>query len=291
MSGRMMIRLAGLLAAVGLFLGNQTDVLAQESASYGFVQMPQGVMWKNADGTWAKDEWIEILGLIYHLDQNGYIQTGMTQVGDRIYYLLPEGRLFTGWLTLGEDLYYFREDGTMAADTAVGAWLVGKDGKLVLQEGQPLPTESSPLQTLVAETLAGIVTPEMTQEQKLRACYDYMIEHCSYKRSYEKPAGDWTGTYATDILTTGKGNCYRFASGFAYLAKGLGYESRVATGQIKSKKGGVTPHGWTEIKIGDVWYLFDADMQDSNGRDYYMKTYEAYPTKPLIKEAEWTVQF
>ena len=283
--------LAGLLAAAGLFLGSQMTVRAQESVPFGFVQMPQGVMWKNADGTWAQDEWVQILGLIYHVDQNGYIQTGMTKVGDATYYLLPEGRLYTGWLTLGEDLYYFREDGTMAADTAIGAWLLGKDGRLIPQAGQPLPTEVSPLQMLVSQILSEIVTPEMTQEQKLRACYDYMMARCSYKRSYEKPSGDWTGTYATDILTTGKGNCYRFASGFAYLAKGLGYESRVATGQIKSKKGGVTPHGWTEIKLGDAWYLFDADMQDSNGRDYYMKTYEAYPTKPLIKEAEWAVQF
>ena len=155
----MCLTLAGLLAVAGLFLGDPASARAQGNAPYGFVQTPQGVMWGKADGTWAKDEWIEILGLVYHVDQNGLIQTGLTRVGENVYYLLPEGRRYTGWLTLDDALYFFRDDGTMAVDTLVGAWQVGGDGKLILQEGQVLPTDASPLQLLVNDILAGIVTP------------------------------------------------------------------------------------------------------------------------------------
>ena len=103
------------------------------------------------------------------------------------------------------------------------------------------------------------------------------------------PSGDWTGTYAKEILTTGKGNCYRYAAAYAYLAKGLGFESRVVTGQISARRGGVTPHAWTEVKIGDKWYIFDSEMQDAKSKDYYWKTYDNYPTQPLIRQAVWDV--
>ena len=51
----------------------------------------------------------------------------------------------------------------------------------------------------------------------------------------------------------------------------------------------MTPHAWTEVKVGGEWYLFDTEMQDAKNRDYYMKTDKTYPTKPLIKQAEWEV--
>ena len=46
-----------------------------------------------------------------------------------------------------------------------------------------------------------------------------------------------------------------------------------------------------EVKIGDTWYIFDSEMQDAKNKDYYWKTYSNYPTKPLIKEKEWEVNF
>ena len=63
------------------------------------------------------------------------------------------------------------------------------------------------------------------------------------------------------------------------------------TGQVKARRGGTTPHGWTEVKMGDTWYIFDTELQDALGGNYYKKTYANYPTKPLIKEAEWEVYF
>lgn len=286
---------AGLLVAAGCFWMNGSKAKAQEASleppaqeiPYGFVQAENGVLWKNMDGTWAKDCWIQLGDLKWHLDGSGFVQVGLTEVDGAVYYLLPEGNLFAGWLPVGEDLYFFGNDGIMVKDAQVGQYRFGSDGKLV----EILPQEASPLAQCVTEVLSSVTKPEMTAGQKLRAAYQYVLDHTSYKRTYETPAGDWTGAYALEALTTGKANCYRYAAAFASLARGLGFEARVATGQIKSAKGGVTPHGWTEILIGEEWYLFDADMEDAKKWDFYQKTYEDYPVKPLIKQAEWPVVF
>lgn len=150
---------------------------------------------------------------------------------------------------------------------------------------------ATPLKQCVTQILASIVTNDMSAEEKLRVAYQYVLDHTSYKRTYETPEGDWTEGYALQLLTTGEGNCFRYAAAFASLAKGLGYQARVATGQIRAARGGLTPHGWTEILIGEEWYIFDPDMEDAKKQDYYWKTYENYPVKPLNKEKEWSVEF
>lgn len=132
--------------------------------------------------------------------------------------------------------------------------------------------------------IAAVTLPEQTPEEKLQACYQYVLDRTTYKRTYETPSGDWTKQYASDIYDTGYGNCYRYAAAFAYLAKGLGYEVHVCTGKIQAARGGVTPHGWVEVKIGDQWLICDPDMQDAKHSNYYMRTYENYPVKPLITE-------
>lgn len=272
----------GIFAAVFLLLGCGMTARAQEAGVYGFLQTPDGVMWQNADGSLAKDCWVGVGEKIWHLDPNGYVQVGLTEADGDFYYLTPEGILTTGWLTIGDGIYFFDADGKMAKNTQIEGFVIGPDGRV---------SGVSALAQLVSRTVASVTTPEMTGAQKLRACYEYVLDFTSYQRSYETPSGDWVGPYAAELLTTGKGNCYRYAAAFACLAKGIGYEARVATGQIKAARGGVTPHGWTEVKIDGEWYLFDPDMEDAKKWDFYKKTYDGYPVKPLEKQAEWAVVF
>jgi len=267
------------------------QVQAQQPGQYGFLTTDKGVMWMNGDGTWAADCWLNLGEAKYHFDENGYLQLGMTNVGDETYYLYYTGMMATGWLTQGADLYFFNPDGTMAKDTVINGYRFGSDGRL---EGidEQAQEEKSELEQVVDNILASIITPDMTEDQKIAACYQYMVDASSYKRTYETPSGDWTGQFAMEILITGKGNCYRYAAGFAYLLKGLGYDTKVITGEIGSRRGGMAPHGWTEVLIDTDWYVFDTEMQDANGKkNYYWKTYATYPSKPLVKRAEWPVYF
>lgn len=131
----------------------------------------------------------------------------------------------------------------------------------------------------------------MNQKQQLRKCFDFLVNAVSYERSYDTPTGNWPGVYAVNMLENGKGNCYNYAAAFAYIARGLGYEAKVCTGTVTSSKGGRTPHAWTEIKMGDEWFVFDAEMQDAKGDGYYRQTYSSYPAKPLDKEMTYTVSY
>lgn len=289
--------LAALLAAGRLCLCLGMPVQAQQEFSGGFVQMQQGVMWRNADGTFLKDSWLDVAGLQYHLDGEGYVQVGLTEIDGKLYYLYPGFKVTSGWMQLGDGIYYFQADGTMAVNTVVDGFVLGNDGKLTgalaaaASDAAQQPEEMTALQQKVYEIIAAVTTPDMTAEQKLRACYQYVMDAGSYKRNTEVPSGDWTGRYAWEFLSTGRGNCYRYACGVSYLAKALGYETRVVTGTVRSLKGGQTPHGWAEVYINGSWLVFDAVMEDARHVDMFGRTYEDYPYSPLLKAAEWSVEF
>lgn len=258
---------------------------------YGLVQTDNGIQWMQEDGTWAVNCWVSGAGRTYHTDGNGCIQTGMTVIDGKSYYLYPEGRIARGWTKIDDSWYFFYFDGAMAVNTAVDGIDLGSDGKTVSEGGEIVPPENE-LREKVDSILLSIITPGMTEEEKISACYWYMANNFTYKRTYETPSGDWTGGFAMEIFTTGKGNCYRFASAFAYLLNELGYETKVITGKVGTRSGGTAPHGWTEVKIGGEWFVFDTELQYANkNKDYYWKTYETYPSRTIIKQQEWPVSF
>lgn len=270
------------------------SVQAQEETtntySYGFVQTDNGVKWMQEDGTWAANCWLYVGDKTYHVNENGYIQFGFANINGKTYYLYPEGIIAKSWTHINGNWYYFNFDGSMTVNTIVDGIYLGNDGKIVSKE--KTPPQKTELRQTVDAILASIIKPEMTEDEMLSACYWYMVNNHTYKRTYETPSGDWTGAFAQEIFTSGQGNCFRFAAGFAYLVKGLGYETKVITGEVGARRGGMTPHGWTEVKIGDTWYLFDTELQYANrNKNYYWITYETYPSKPLSKQQEWPVSF
>ncbi|MCM1105126.1 MAG: hypothetical protein NC409_13605 [Clostridium sp.] len=276
---------------VALEDGSDAGTQEQTAAAAGLVQTDAGYRWMQEDGTYAADCWLYEYGLTYHLDEEGYIQTGITEIDGKKYYLYPEGKIARGWKVIEGDWYFFNFSGEMAVDTVVDGLLLGSDGKAVLEGGEVLPPRNE-LRQNVDAILESIITPGMTEEEKISACYWYVANTYTYKRTYETPSGDWTGGFALEIMTTGQGNCFRFAAAFAYLVNELGYEAKVITGKIGTRSGGMTPHGWTEVKIGGEWIVFDTELQYAHkDRDYYWKTYETYPSKPLEKQQEWPVSF
>ena len=149
----------------------------------------------------------------------------------------------------------------------------------------------SDIMKLVASVVESCTDGTMTQNKQLEQCFNYFINEVSYEREMNVPIGDWTSDYARQIFLTGKGNCYKYAAAFAYIARGLGYEAKVCSGTVASAMGGTTPHAWTEVKIGDKWYIFDTEMQDVKGSGYYKQTYDKYPAGPIEKMAVWTIHY
>ncbi len=280
-------KLLSIFLCVCLFMGI-LSMPVQAAPKAGFLATEEGTKWQNADGTLAVNTWVVANGKRYHTDVNGLLQTGLQTIDGQMYFFYATGEAATGWTTLGSDNYYFDANGVMALNTTVNGCLVDSTGKLI----RTLDETGKAKQTdVVAGILAPIITPDMSEEDKLLACYNYVINTSGYRRTYETPTADWTGQFSWEILSSGEGNCFRYAAAYASLVKGLGYDARVATGFIGNRKGGLSPHGWTEVRIGDAWYIFDTEMHDAkNGKkNYYFKTYETYPSKPLKKEADWPV--
>ncbi len=147
------------------------------------------------------------------------------------------------------------------------------------------------LKKLVAAVIDSSTTADMSQKKQLQKCFDFFVATSSYERKTDYPSGNWAPDYAREILSTGKGNCYNYAAAFAYVAKGLGYEARVCTGTVMSSLGGRAPHAWTEIRMGNNWYIFDTEMQGAKGSGYYKQTYDTYPAKPIQPLTSLAVSF
>jgi len=111
------------------------------------------------------------------------------------------------------------------------------------------------------------------------------FKYVAYGFSYREGNRHWSGwslsdstsrSYAIEMYNYGSGNCYRFASLFAWLARGLGYSNVVVrTGWVVGYSAPQAPHGWVTID----GYICDPDMQhEAPSRDWYWQTWASAPT-------------
>ena len=123
----------------------------------------------------------------------------------------------------------------------------------------------------VTSILDKIIKPDMTDNQKVKAVYDYMIynfEHDSrsipiISRGNRNSANPLSSTmnWAMPIIVSGKGTCDAFANALRLLAIRLGFESNFVSGQYLNRDGSKHGHGWNQIKVDDEWYWLDVDVE------------------------------
>lgn len=100
----------------------------------------------------------------------------------------------------------------------------------------------------------------------LKRAFDYVAALNQGNSTTAQRTGDWkkwSVAYAKAMADKGRGNCYQAASLVAWLAKGLGYDARAVCGTYTGGSGKVSPHGWTEVKIGSKTYILDANNQNT----------------------------
>lgn len=149
-----------------------------------------------------------------------------------------------------------------------------------------------PLNEIVEQTLNKITTDDMDTFEKVKACYDYLINTCSYghadgiqdilefedfwdeKTFYEK--------YAYIILRDHVGVCDNYSAAFAALTRAIGLDTKVRGGQTAtaSTESGYTGHAWCVVIINGTEYVFDPQVEDNIAKggpiNYYRfcKTYD-----------------
>ena len=164
-------------------------------------------------------------------------------------------------------LYAVDEEGELLHDTYVGVLYFREDGRYT--------SGSEDLDRLVAGVIRKNTDEKMSRMEMLRAMYLYTRDNIKYvgfgnhEDSYKPAHGadGWMVESATYALENEKGNCYHFASTFAALARGVGFQAYAASGLIGSED---QEHGWVEIvdDSGKVWY---SDPETEYARSYWMK--------------------
>lgn len=112
-----------------------------------------------------------------------------------------------------------------------------------------------------------ITNNAMTNEQKLKACFDFVKTYGECRpRTPHYMGMDWPVIYANDMFVNGKGNCFSYAAAFAYLAKAVGYENVYAC----SSSG----HGWAEVNglVYDPEWSKHSTKSSYYGLSYNTKT-------------------
>lgn len=132
------------------------------TASATWETKDTGVVWQNADGSYAKSKWMTMKnGNKYYIKADGMRATGMLSMknktgGKDYYYFNEKGIMQTGWQNVKGAVYYFKADGKAATTMQVignnaykfnaqGIW----DGKVYSKDGKKDVTETVNVTELV----------------------------------------------------------------------------------------------------------------------------------------------
>lgn len=121
----------------------------------------------------------------------------------------------------------------------------------------------------VAEIIAQIITPDMTDLEKELAINHYLCNTCEYddaalenarQSNYQYVDSEFNDSFtAYGALINGKCVCAGYAGAFKLLADAAGLEAVVVTGVME----GNLPHAWNKVKIDGEWEILDVTNNDN----------------------------
>ncbi|MBQ8860800.1 MAG: hypothetical protein IJ015_05655 [Ruminococcus sp.] len=196
-----------------------------------------------------------------YIDNNKYYYNGKLADGKITYndstYNFTDGHLTQGYVRIDSKLYYYDKNGKILKNTIVGT----KSEGYYYADENGVCCESEEMR-LAAEFVMNHSTGS-TYAERMKTGFNYLARNYTYLRTYDHPtkASD-IPKQAIDMFKNKKGNCFKYASAFACIAKACGYRSRVVVGTTPGF-GIWTPHGWTEVYVNGKWLVCDPDFQMS----------------------------
>ena len=183
------------------------------------------------------------------------------------------GRKQTGWCKIDKKYYYFDENGVLQKNKIVGT---KKTGYYYVDTTGVRVTDKA-IKCAVSFVMNNSSSGS-SSKQRLRSCYNALCKY-PYQRIYsDKPGASAIESYALYMFNNKKGNCYRYASALAYIARGLGYDSRVSVGGVTAYAyRSLSPHGWCEVKIDGSWKVCDCSMQRGRKTNLFLVEWKSYP--------------
>lgn len=135
-----------------------------------------------------------------------------------------------------------------------------------------LPSTRDYIDAIVKEHVAKIEVPDMTEYEKVKASFDYIIDIGYYNASVAldswrwKTRGDSMPTYeemrGLNMLIYGVETCEGYAAALHMLLNEMGIATKMMTGYTYAAGGNLTYHTWSQVRIDGVWYNLDCDLED-----------------------------
>lgn len=231
-----------------------------------------------ADGSVRKG-WQKFSYGISYFGKDGAIRKGLTVINGRTYLFSQKGILLTGTQTVGKTTYYLSDRGRLEmkkVSTGNGTLYYDGNGKKLSD------VKVQDIETLerAKKIAAEITNSGMSQSQKLKACFDWVIKKPYVMRRKFVNEPGWPALYANDHFLLGGGNCESDAAAFAYLAKAIGYTDIHVCTDSDGTYG--LAHSWAEIN-GLVYDPLFAEAKDYN--KYYGAPYGVYELHPILRVA------
>ncbi|WP_144939122.1 transglutaminase family protein [Paenibacillus sp. 32O-W] len=222
-----------------------------------------------------------VIGIYYSVPANTRIKLMVTKEGQTYTYNLINSQE-TEWfpLQLGNGTYNISMLENISGNKyktiqSAAVQLEVEDSKIIyLNSIQNVVWKEAELAVKKAEELTRNLK---TDEEKVIAIYDYIINNISYDHEL---ADQITAGYIPDIddtLTSGKAICYGYSSLFAAMLRSVGIPAKLVMGHSQY----VTEyHSWNEVFINDEWVTIDTTVDaGKSSRDavYYKDSnkYEA----------------
>ena len=200
------------------------------------------------NGSAVKNCWLNYKGSRYYFGTDGYAYTASHKIGKKVYVFDEQGKLLknrknklvtvygkkyymatkagnptTGYFVYRNHLYYADSKGRCYQKRS------REKGKYYFTEkGYAKKNVDTSLKIQALKTISRVTTSKMSKSQKLKACWDYLVDRKSFQYAGSDPDRKKKGWYketALRMLETRRGNCYSFACAFAALAKELGYKN------------------------------------------------------------------
>lgn len=167
-------------------------------------------------------------------------------------------KLGEGFVNLQGYLYSIDQNGYALKNGFIGSLRFDQNGRYT--------SGNYELDDMVAKVLVENVDFSADREEMLRTMYDYTRDHYTYLRRnyYQTSDIGWCLKEAYTMYSTGKGNCYCYASAFWAAARQLGFDALCVSGTIGSEH---SPHGWVTISMDGDHYVFDVEIEMAYHRD------------------------
>ncbi|MBE6035580.1 MAG: hypothetical protein E7222_12920 [Clostridiales bacterium] len=123
------------------------------------------------------------------------------------------------------------------------------------------PKDKKEVLDAVFAAVDQVVTPGMSDREKVKAIHDYLIYHANYYiNGYYWFNPGWAYA-AKGVLLNKGGVCNSYALAFCMLAEAAGLECRYVSGDVTTSNDG---HAWNRVSVDGTWYYVDCTWDDND---------------------------